>query len=308
MQTLLELRIPSAVELRRERLNVQREGGNIVVNSAIRRDSVCGLFSIPTSHTTTGVANANFVLYVAAGPIADDTVAWASTCQYFANGRPSVGVSNVSPMYISADPQTVRVVAHEILHALGFNLPTFNARFMATGVARVRGRSDVPVIRSPSVVARARAHFGCSTQTFMELEDAGPSGTAYSHRKRRSAKDELMAGISGVGYYTALTIAAMEDTGFYKGNYSMAEPMVYGPNAGCGLTTDAYVVDGVSQFPDIFCGYTNRTLQCVSDRLGVGVCYVLNYTSSPLPPQFQYFFPLPFPFAVHVHVCVCVCV
>ncbi|KAK7200720.1 major surface protease gp63 [Novymonas esmeraldas] len=287
-QTLLELLIPSAVELHGERLNVQREGGNIVVNSAIRRDSVCGQFSIPASHTTTGVANADFMLYMSAGPTSGGTIACATTCQNFANGRPSVGVSNVSPMYITADPQTVRVVAHEILHALGFSFSTFSAQSIVGTAAAVRGKPSIPVVTSPTVVAQAQAQYGCGTQAIMELEDMGGSGTAYSHWKRRSAKDELMAGISGVGYYTALSIAAMEDLGYYKGNYAMAEPMVYGQNAGCGLLTDKCVANSVSQFPAMFCESQKKTLLCTSDRMGVGYCAVSKYGSS-LPAQFQYF-------------------
>ncbi|KAK7199159.1 Leishmanolysin [Novymonas esmeraldas] len=97
-----------------------------------------------------------------------------------------------------------------------------------------------------------------------------------------------MTGSSGAGIYSAITIAAMEDTGYYKGNYSMAEPMVYGRNAGCGLVTDKCVVNGVSQFPEMFCGSASTDMVCTSDRLGVGYCTVSTSTSA-LPPYFRYF-------------------
>ncbi|KAK7199566.1 Leishmanolysin [Novymonas esmeraldas] len=122
----------------------------------------------------------------------------------------------------------------------------------------------------------------------MELEDVGGDGTAGSHWKRRSAKDELMAGSSGAGIYSAITIAAMEDLGYYKGNYSMAEPMMYGRNAGCGLVTDKCVVNGVSQIPEMFCASASTDMVCTSDRLGIGYCTVSTSTSA-LPPYFQYF-------------------
>ncbi|KAK7199349.1 major surface protease gp63 [Novymonas esmeraldas] len=288
-QTLLEFLIPSAVRLHEERLSVQRERGNIVVDQLINQHPDCRQFSIPDSHRREGVANADFLLYVAAGPTVGTTAAWASACQFFANGRPSVGVANVSPKDITDDPQGMRVIAHEILHALGFHFHVFEEQRMVGHVSSLRGKSDVPVIKSPMVVAQARAHFGCSTQTFLELEDMGGEGTKLSHWKRRSMKDDLMAGTPVAGIYSAITIAAMEDTGFYKGNYSMAEPMMYGRNAGCGLLREKCVVNGVSQFPEMFCGYANATnLVCASDRLGVGDCNIVNY-DLPLPPQFQYF-------------------
>ncbi|KAK7199264.1 major surface protease gp63 [Novymonas esmeraldas] len=288
-QRLLEFLIPSAVRLHEERLSVQRERGNLVVDRSTYEDPDCRQFSIPASHMREGVADADFLLYVAAGPIPSGTMAWALTCQDFINGRPSVGVANVSPKDITNDQQAMRVVAHEILHALGFHFHVFEEQGMVGYIRSLRGKVSVPVIRSPMVVAQARAHFGCKKQTFLELEDMGGEGSELSHWKRRSMKDDLMAGTTMAGIYSAITIAAMEDTGFYKGNYSMAEPMMYGRNAGCGLVREKCVVKGVSQFPEMFCGSVNDSnLVCASDRLSVGFCYLVNY-DLPLPSQFQYF-------------------
>ncbi|KAK7200596.1 major surface protease gp63 [Novymonas esmeraldas] len=287
-QTLLEMLVPTAVRMHQKRLSVLRERGNIVVNSSVRHVSVCSQFSIPASHMTTGVADADFVLYVAAGPTSGNTVAWASTCQYFANGRPSIGAANVSPKYILSDVRTVRILTHEILHALGFHIRNFRARGMVGAVPSLRGKSNVPVLKSPLVLAQARAHFGCRTQTFLELEDMGEGGTRYSHWKSRSMKDDLMAGTTEAGIYSAITIAAMEDMGYYKGNYAMAEPMVYGQNAGCSLVTGKCIVDGVSQIPEMFCASPDILYTCTSSRLALGRCQMSNQTS-PLPPQFQYF-------------------
>ncbi|KAK7199523.1 major surface protease gp63 [Novymonas esmeraldas] len=288
-QMLLERLIPPAVRLHEERLSVQRERGNIVVDQSIYEDPECRQFSIPAAHMREGVANADFLLYVAAGPTVDDTIAWGVTCQLFANGRPSVGMANVSPKYITADPRGKRILAHEILHALGFDFDVFKSKGMVSRFFSLRGKWFVPVINSPMVVAQARAHFGCNTQTFLELEDKGGEGSKLSHWKRRSMKDDLMASSYGAGIYSAITIAAMEDMGFYKGNYAMAEPMMYGRNAGCRLMTEKCVVNGVSRFPEMFCGSANRTdLVCASDRLGVGDCDIGNHLS-PLPAKFRYF-------------------
>ncbi|KAK7199495.1 major surface protease gp63 [Novymonas esmeraldas] len=288
-QMLLELLIPPAVWLHEERLSVQRERGNIVVDRLIYQHSDCRHFSIPASHRSEGVADADFVLYVAAGPTLDNTIAWSLMCQIFRNGRPSVGVANVSPKYITADLRRKRVIAHEILHALGFHYDVFKKKGMVSHSISLRGKWFVPVINSPMVVAQARAHFGCRKQTFLELEDEGGEGSMLSHWKRRSMKDDLMASAFGAGIYSAITIAAMEDMGFYKGNYSMAEPMMYGRNAGCGLVRKKCVVNGVSQFPEMFCGSANRTnLVCASDRLGVGDCNLVKHPS-PLPAKFRYF-------------------
>lgn len=286
-RVLLELLIPSAVQLHQERLNVQRVNGNIVVDSSIQKDRVCGQFSIREEHMKTGVKDADFVLYMSAAPTSGSVIAWALKCQNFDNGRPSVGVVNISPKYIAADPKTVRVIAHEVLHALGFSRSVFQERNMLA-MASFRSKGPSPVIRSEKVVAKAQQHYGCKTQAFMELEDTDDIDDASSHWKRRNAKDELMAGFSGVGIYSALTIAAMEDTGYYQGNYAKAEPMAYGHDAGCKLSSDQCVTNSTSQIPGMFCDAPDAPWSCTSDRLGVGRCILTSHKSN-LPTYFQYF-------------------
>ncbi|MDD9340412.1 MAG: leishmanolysin-related zinc metalloendopeptidase, partial [Providencia heimbachae] len=86
-----------------------------------------------------------------------------------------------------------------------------------------------------TVLQEARKHYGCSTLPGMLLEDMGGPTTAKCHWKLLSARDDLMAPIVRGGYYTAMTIAAMEDIGYYKGNYDKAESMKWRRHAGCDL-------------------------------------------------------------------------
>ncbi|KAK7199479.1 Leishmanolysin [Novymonas esmeraldas] len=255
-QILLDLLIPSTVQLHEEHLHVQREGGNIVVNSLVKEDPFCRQFSIPAAHKKAGVANADFVLYMSVRPTTQDTVAWATTCQYFTNGRPAVGVANVSPRYISDNLQMMRVVALEMLHALGFNVHNFQARSMVSSVSvRVAGSVSVPVINSPSVSVRAQHHFGCSTPAYLKLDSLGGTSTKSSPELHLSAKDKLTAGSDGAGVYSALTIAAMEDLGYYRGSYSMAEPIRDGNDPVGELATEKHTVNGVSLLPEVFCTF-----------------------------------------------------
>ncbi|CCW72274.1 unnamed protein product [Phytomonas sp. Hart1] len=154
----------------------------------------------------------------------------------------------------------------------------------------VRNKEQSYVLKSPKVVEVARAHYGCSTMRYVELDDMGGTGTVGSHWKMRNAKDELMAPSDSAGFYTAITIAAMEDTGYYKGNYRNAESMAWGKNAGCVLFDKNCVIDGVSQVPEMFCDdkyYSISDYKCTSDRMGIGDCAIAFYFS--LPTYFQYF-------------------
>eukprot|EP00796_Vickermania_ingenoplastis_P002298 gene2298-biopygen1896 len=281
--------LPDAVKLHAERLKVKRSASGFIVPNFGASGGICAQFTIPAAHqSSSGVQGYDFVLYVAAGPTSGNTIAWALTCAAnSAEGRPVVGMANISPRYIADDSRTVRTVTHEIAHALGFNYQQFTAAGMV-GMASVRGKPSAPQLTSANVVAAGRDHFGWSGLTSVELEDEGGAGTAYSHWKRRNLKNELMAGIASIGYYTALTMAAFEDLGFYRVDYSKAEIMPWGYKAGEKLLTQKCVIGGVSQNTNLFCSSAQEDFRCTEDRLSVGHCGLGTYTTA-LASYYQYF-------------------
>ncbi|RNE95727.1 leishmanolysin [Trypanosoma rangeli] len=227
-------------------------------------------------------------LYAAAAPTEGTNNAWAVACVELHDGRPVVGMINIGPDSVTYSEFSVRVAAHEIAHALGFEVEVFDARNMVQMIPEVRGKNNVLVVSSPKTLEKTRAHFKCTGAPGMELEDEGGGSTASSHWKRRNAKDELMAGIPSASYYTALTMAAFEDMGFYRAQWSMAEQMPWGNNSGCELLTEKCLTDGVNRYPELFCRARRRIPVCTSDRLALGACRTIIYPN-PLPAQFQYF-------------------
>ncbi|CCW71253.1 unnamed protein product [Phytomonas sp. Hart1] len=185
---------------------------------------------------------------------------------------------------------STRTITHEILHALGFGASVFLEKNMLDADG-IRGKPLSYVLKSPKVVEVARAHYGCNTMQYMELEDMGNGGSKGSHWKMRNAKDDLMSPMKGSSsFYSAITIAAMEDTGYYKGNYRNAENMKWGKNVGCALFDKKCIINGVSQVPDMFCEVTIDSIseyKCTSDRMGIGDCTIKKHDS--LPQYFQYF-------------------
>ncbi|ORC91039.1 surface protease GP63 [Trypanosoma theileri] len=105
-----------------------------------------------------------------------------------------------------------------------------------------------------------------------------------SHWKRHNAKDELMAGVVGAGYYTALTMAFFADMGYYKVEWSKAEPMSWGNQSGCKLLDDKCVNNGKTEYTEMFCTteHTDKTLlQCTSDRHALGTCLLQELKHTP---------------------------
>ncbi|AAZ12930.1 major surface protease gp63, putative [Trypanosoma brucei brucei TREU927] len=278
--------LPSAVQMHMDRLLVDPITEPLVFPPF--DGSVCSEFKVPSSHFSEGVPDADMVMYAAAGPTPEGVAAWATGCITLDDGRAVAGVTNLGPGSISLSETSIRTAAHEIAHALGFDFEAMNDAGMVQRIPGVRGKVDVTLISSPRTLQKAREHYNCPDAPGMELEDEGGSGTALSHWERRNAKDEIMSGISSPGRYTALTMAAFEDLGYYRGAWGSEEPMGWGNNSGCELLNESCLVNGVTAHPDMFCNETVSKLVCNSERDGLGRCNVIKH-ENPLPPQYHYF-------------------
>ncbi|RNE96477.1 surface protease GP63 [Trypanosoma rangeli] len=269
-KTLEDSVLPRAIKLHTDRLLVKPINGKLIVPREL-----CGLLKrrhVPEEHMTEGVSDADMVLYVFAGP-ASGAIAWASSCALLHDGRPVVGVVNVDPQYINGE-SVDRVVAHEIAHALGFDCQNLRGRGLVSSKYGVRGRPSVTMVTGRNVKEKAAAHFNCDLLEGMELEDY-PLKSAGSHWERRNALDELMVSGFSVGRYTALTMAAFEDLGYYKAVWGMAEPMSWGNNSGCEFLTKkcTEINNPATAYPHMLCDASdNATLRCSTERHYVGRC------------------------------------
>ncbi|ORC82026.1 putative surface protease GP63, partial [Trypanosoma theileri] len=108
------------------------------------------------------------------------------------------------------DPRlNVRIAAHEMAHALGFNIPSMKQKGVLTQ-ANIRGKNRM-VVSSKMTKEKAQGHYGCPSLPGMELDndDETDDNGIHPHWTRRVAHDELMAPREEEGveiYYTALTM------------------------------------------------------------------------------------------------------
>ncbi|GET94024.1 GP63, leishmanolysin [Leishmania tarentolae] len=286
---LVNYTLPQALQLHTERLKVRQVQGKWKVTGMVGK--VCSSFKVPETHLTKGLSNTDFVLYVASVPSPPGVLAWAVTCQSFPDGRPAVGVINIPAANIVSryNHAVTRVVAHEMAHALGFNRKLFDAAGILHYRRDVRGKPfSVPVINSSTVVAKAREQYGCDTLKHLEMEDQGGAVSAVSHIKMRNAQDELMAPAAGAGYYTALAMAIFQDLGFYQADFSKAEVMPWGKDAGCALLSEKCMKKNITKWPEMFCNSTEQMFRCPTNRLALGSC-VITRNKTAVPPYFQYF-------------------
>ncbi|RNC59369.1 GP63 group II protein, partial [Trypanosoma cruzi] len=242
--------LPAAIQLHAERLSVRPVTRPVLI---LRTGlGMCNNFTIPHKHHTVGVAGADMIIYANGFPTSGPS-AWAGPCFLLDDGRPFAAAVNFDPRRVAVTYEDLRVAAHELGHALGFVREMFLMLNMISEVLNVRGSSKVSVISTPKTKAMARQYHNCPTLEGIELEDEGGYGTALSHWKSKSVRDEMMTSIVEVALYSALTLAAFEDMGVYLANYSAAELLWWGNNSGCGLLEKKCLTDGISEYPDLFC-------------------------------------------------------
>ncbi|KAJ1175772.1 hypothetical protein NDU88_001057 [Pleurodeles waltl] len=225
-------------------------------------------------------------------------------------------------------------VKHEIIHALGFSaglfafyyddngkpltarhpngLPPFNDSLglyqWSENVVRkavrmwdVRGtkllRHEVFLLVTPRVVAEAQKHFNCPVLEGMELENQGGMGTELNHWEKRLLENEAMTGSHTQNrVFSRITLALMEDTGWYKANYSMAEKLDWGRDKGCDFVMKSckFWMDKQREGKKLLMPYCDTLrsnplqLTCRQDQRAVAVCNLQRF-SKHLPQEYQYF-------------------
>eukprot|EP00656_Telonema_subtile_P051828 TRINITY_DN7072_c0_g3_i5.p1 TRINITY_DN7072_c0_g3~~TRINITY_DN7072_c0_g3_i5.p1 ORF type:complete len:1087 (+),score=149.88 TRINITY_DN7072_c0_g3_i5:225-3485(+) len=171
-------------------------------------------------------------------------------------------------------------------------MPSTDVLFSATE----RG-GTVWKLKTPTVLAKARAHFGCATLDGVEVENQGGPGTEASHWEKRLFNNEFMTGIKGSGMhqvYSDVTFALLQDSGWYYANWSspLIESGKWLANVGCDAVsqkcltpaTNPSVVAGTETF---FCT-TSDSSACTYDGLARGFCG-LSTDLSPLDASYQYY-------------------
>ena len=143
---------------------------------------------------------------------------------------------------------------HEIVHAMGFTGSNFNLMRdellnprgpHAVSITNAHAIADFPadctsggcktVVETPRVAQIGREYFACPTLAGVEIEDEGGPSSQGSHWEKRTLYNEVLqsAATDQQTHFSAFTLAYMEDTGWYRANYSSVSTPFWGMNQGC---------------------------------------------------------------------------
>ncbi|PWA76931.1 EGF-like, conserved site-containing protein [Artemisia annua] len=280
----------------RRALAVERVRGNLRLSgySACGQD---GGVQLPREYVEEGVADADLVLLVTTRPTTGNTLAWAVACERDQWGRAIAGHVNVAPRHLTAEQETLlsATLIHEVMHVLGFDPHAFThfrderkrrrSQVTEQAMDEKLGRTVTRVVL-PRVVMHSRHHYGTYSENFtgLELEDGGGRGTSGSHWEKRLLMNEIMTGsVDTRSVVSKMTLALLEDSGWYQANYSMADHLDWGRNQG----TD-FVTAPCNQWKGAYHCNTTQLTGCTYNREAEGYCPIVNY-SADLPQWARYF-------------------
>ncbi|XP_067117222.1 ciliated left-right organizer metallopeptidase [Osmerus mordax] len=238
--------------------------------------SGCAVYPEPNSPTKTvlrpegaGLPDTDFLLYVHTQSTdkcrAEPSVlAYAVHCQTGPLGRPLAGVMVICRDRLTGHSYshqgTVQTVIHELFHGLGFSKQLFSSWTDCSSppcsprgqVTYADGTGQVRIY-THSIIRALQKHLRSTDPELggpLENQDAGPGGLS-SHWESRVLQGSIMAsslGDSTVVRVDPVTLAALQDTGWYSANLSRAQSLVWGQGEGAMFGSLSTCHDNSSSF------------------------------------------------------------
>lgn len=117
---------------------------------------------------------------------------------------------------------------------------------------------------TPTVKRVARNHFNCPTMEGLRLENQPNGDDCFgNHWEERLAWDSSMSAkltpSSIPEILSPFTLALLEDSGWYKANFSMSKNPSFGHGAGCDFVNKPCIVDDTPTSPQ-FCNTTDKRI------------------------------------------------
>ena len=214
-------------------------------------------------------------------------------------GRPIIGIVNINTKIdytkLGSEHFFQTIILHEFTHVLGFLNDFFVDKFKniisktdSDGIVR-------SYINSPKVLEVARKYYNCPDLDGVELEEYGGEGTVGSHWDARILLGDYMNGVTypEEEVISEITLALLEDTGFYKPYYYTGGLMRFGKGKGCDFLKNKCVNSEHKINPlfenEFFDKDTEKSIDasCSSGRQSRAYHFLSTYES--LPGHYQYY-------------------
>ena len=190
---------------------------------------------------------------------------------------------------INAQPYLIMLLLHEITHVLGFSSSLFELFQTYSSLIKTKTVNGLKrtLFTGPNVIKQAKRHFNCDDIEGIELENQGGDGSVGSHWEARIMLGDYMISIDYPEIVISeISLALLEDSGWYNVNYYTGGLFRYGKGLGCDFLNNKCVSEGKSNYEREFCDVENEE-RCTSGFIDRGLCYISNYPY--LPEYYRYF-------------------
>ena len=228
----------------------------------------------------------------------------ASFCAMNYEGRPLAGfifiegdLTDIEIRKNNADKYYTMIFLHELTHILFFDYRLFemNKNIKIDEGNEVILNQPRILISSPKMLSMAKRHFGCDKIKGIELENQDydwldtktridnidtPMDIYSNHWESRIMLTDYMTAVKyDEIVISEITLALLEDSGFYKVNYYTGGLFRYGKNQGCEFLNSYCVYGDVSLHENEFC-ITEGTTMCTPGRTHRGMCGLTSYPTN----------------------------
>ena len=177
-----------------------------------------------------------------------------------------------------------KVYFHELIHALGFLEPAWGLMPGGTEKNLLVETDEHGIeryyLKSPKLMEFAKKYYGCNDFKGIELENQGGDGEKKSHWEARTMSGEIMTSDFYEGEVTLseLTLAVLEDTGWYEANYYTGGLFRFGKNKGCDFLKTYCIDSGKTKFEDEYFSLDEQSYPtCTTGRQSMAYKTVYNY-------------------------------
>ncbi len=180
--------------------------------------------------------------------------------------RPIVGELGLNPSYYFGKENSMifleKLIFHQLIHILAFN------PFVTQNKKLLFQEDNKYYITSPKVILKAKAHFNCDKIKSIEIDS-----DMFHWKPRYMLGDIMINKVYSEMVLSEMTLALIEDTGFYKVNYFTGGLFGFGKNEGCAFLEEKCKINDKNIFPKTFCEKEKQVF-CSRSRTSLGDCSI----------------------------------
>ena len=188
----------------------------------------------------------------------------------------------------NSEKYLIMLLLHEITHILAFNNNLYE--IFPSGINIIKRKinnEDRFLFQGKNVLKQAKRHFNCDSIEGIELENQGGIGSFGSHWEARVMLGDYMISTDYPEIVISeISLALLEDSGWYTVNYYTGGLFRFGKGQGCSFLNTTCISDDKTNFGREFCLNENEE-RCSSSNIDRGFCYIVKYNN--IPEYYQYF-------------------